>query len=301
MSEEQIEDVLYFFSFSDTYLNTVILGTLFLGISAGIIGVFTVLSHRALIVDAISHSILPGVCIGFILSGTKNPIYLVVGGSVSGFISVLAVNFITHKSKIKTDSAIAIVLSTFFSLGVLLLNFIQNSHNHNQTGLSDFLFGKASALVTKDVYMFLIVLIFIITIILISYRSLKVYLFDKIFTKTIGLSTYLLQSILTFCIILISAIGIQTVGVVLMSALLVSPATSALLLQKSLYKVLILASVFSAISALIGVMISYVFPWISTGPSIIIVMSLNTFLSVLFSSKSIFKTIKMFGIQSSKI
>ena len=111
---EQIQDILYFFSFRDTSLNIVILGTLFLGIAAGLVGVFTVLSHRALIVDAISHSILPGVCIGFILSGTKNPIYLIVGGSISGFLSVLAVNFITHTSKIKNDSAIAIVLSTFF-------------------------------------------------------------------------------------------------------------------------------------------------------------------------------------------
>ncbi len=297
---ELLQDILYFFSFRDSSLNIVILGTFFLGIAAGLVGVFTVLSHRALIVDAISHSILPGVCIGFILSGTKNPMYLIIGGSISGFLSVLAINFITHKSKIKNDSAIAIVLSTFFSLGILCLNFIQNSNNPNQSGLSDFLFGKASALVSSDVYVFLSILICVIALFFISYRSLKVYLFDKIFAKTMGLSTYILQSILTFSIILISAIGVQTVGVVLMSALLVSPATSALLLQKKIHKVLLWSSIFSAISALLGVLISFIFPRFSTGPSIVIVLSLITFFTVIYSSKKIFKSKKIFDIHSSK-
>jgi manganese/zinc/iron transport system permease protein len=292
---EYLKDLMYFFSFIDISLNIVILGTIILGVVSGLVGVLTVLSHRALIVDAISHSILPGVCIGFVLSGTKNPLYLIIGGLFSGFLSVLAVNFISQKSKIKTDSAIAIVLSTFFSLGVLILNFIQNSDNHNQTGLSDFLFGKANALISYDIKVFLILLIFILLVIWISFKSLKIYLFDSIFASSIGLPIFILQSVLTISIILITAIGVQTVGVVLMSALLVSPATSALLWQKKLHIVLLWAAIFSAISALLGVVISYIFPFFPTGPSIVIILSLITFFSVIFSPHSKFKRKKSKG------
>ena len=172
---EYLQDFIYFFSFKDTSLNIVIFGTLFLGIASGLVGVLTVLSHRALIVDAISHSILPGVCLGFIFSGTKNPVYLIIGGLLSGFLSVLAINYISQKSKIKTDSAIAIVLSVFFSFGVLLLNFIQNSDNHNQTGLSDFLFGKASALLSKDVLVYLYVFLEQRSPQLYSYRCFSIF------------------------------------------------------------------------------------------------------------------------------
>ena len=286
---EYLQDFIYFFSFKDTSLNIVIFGTLFLGIASGLVGVLTVLSHRALIVDAISHSILPGVCLGFIFSGTKNPVYLIIGGLLSGFLSVLAINYISQKSKIKTDSAIAIVLSVFFSFGVLLLNFIQNSDNHNQTGLSDFLFGKASALLSKDVLVYLYVLLIVLSIIGLTFRSLKIYLFDKTFSSTIGLPINFLQSILTFCIILITAIGVQTVGVVLMSALLVSPATSALLWQNKLQLVLLWAAIFSSISTLLGVVISFIFPFFPTGPSIVIVLSVIAFLSIILSKKKFFK------------
>ncbi len=286
---EYLQDFIYFFSFKDTSLNIVIFGTLFLGIASGLVGVLTVLSHRALIVDAISHSILPGVCLGFIFSGTKNPVYLIIGGLLSGFLSVLAINYISQKSKIKTDSAIAIVLSVFFSFGVLLLNFIQNSDNHNQTGLSDFLFGKASALLSKDVLVYLYVLLIVLSIIGLTFRSLKIYLFDKTFASTIGLPINFLQSILTFCIILITAIGVQTVGVVLMSALLVSPATSALLWQNKLQLVLLWAAIFSSISTLLGVVISFIFPFFPTGPSIVIVLSVIAFLSIILSKKKFFK------------
>lgn len=286
---EYLQDFIYFFSFKDTSLNIVILGTLFLGIASGLVGVLTVLSHRALIVDAISHSILPGVCMGFIFSGTKNPVYLIIGGLLSGFLSVLAINYISQKSKIKTDSAIAIVLSVFFSFGVLFLNFIQNSDNHNQTGLSDFLFGKASALLSKDVLVYLYVLLIVLSIIGLTFRSLKIYLFDKIFASTIGLPVNFLQSILIFCIILITAIGVQTVGVVLMSALLVSPATSALLWQNKLQLVLLWAAIFSSISTLLGVVISFIFPFFPTGPSIVIVLSVIAFSSIILSKKKFFK------------
>lgn len=280
-----LQEVLYFFSFQDFSLNIVLLTTLFLGIASGLVGVITVLNHKTLIVNAISHSILPGVCFGFILSGTKNPWYLISGGFLSGMLSVLLINFLQQNSKVKPDAAIAVVLSFMFSIGILFLNVIQKSGNIQQTGLTDFLFGKASSLMKIDVFLFMLILFVVLTLVLSFYSKLKIYLFDRVYAQTIGISGFFINSVISTVLILVTSVGIQTVGVVLMSALLVAPASSALMWQNKFNNVLILSVLFSVIAGVIGVLISYIFPSIPTGPSIIICLSFIAYCSFLFSRK----------------
>ena len=280
-------DFLYFFSFTNANINNVLLGTILLGFTCGITGVLVVLNKKALIVDAISHSILPGICIGFMLSGVKDPLYLITGGIISGAISVLLVDWITTKSRIKKDASIAIVLSFMFSIGLILLTKIQESGNSNQSGLSDFLFGKAATIVEDDLYVFGLLNLLVLIIIPLFYQHFKIALFDPKFAHTIGLKNKHIQILISILIILSTAIGIQTVGIVLISALIITPASSAFFWTNNFKKSMLLSGFFAIIGSLTGVFISYLSPLMPTGPWIIVVLSSIAIFSALFSQKGI--------------
>jgi ABC-type Mn2+/Zn2+ transport system permease subunit len=115
-----------------------------LGISSGLMGVYTLLRKRALIGDAIAHAVLPGICIAFMLSGVRNTWVLFAGAVVTGSLAVYLVDLITRRSRLKPDAAFALVLSVFFGAGIFLLTIIQSSGNAAQSGLDKFLFGKAA-------------------------------------------------------------------------------------------------------------------------------------------------------------
>ena len=281
------DDFIYFFTFQDTNITNVLLGTLLLGFTCGIVGVLVVLNKKALIVDAVSHSILPGICIGFMISGVKKPIYLISGGMLAGALAVFLVDWISKTSRIKKDAAIGITLSVLFSVGVIMLNIIQHSGNSNQSGLSDFLFGKAATIVRSDLYVFGAMCTIVLAIVTLFYQHFKVALFDSGFAKTIGLNEKLIQSLISGLIIISTAIGIQTVGIILMSALIITPASSAFFWTNNFKKSMILSGVFAAISSVLGVFISYLSPNMPTGPWIIVMLSTIAILSSFFSKKGI--------------
>lgn len=284
-----IADLLYFFSLADANIRSVLLGSILLGISAGVVGCLVVLSKKTLVVDAISHSMLPGICLGFLLSGVKNPIDLLMGGIFSAAVSVFLIAWITKNSKIKNDAAIAISLSLLFALGVVLLNVIQNTGNPNQSGLSDFLFGKAASMVQKDVWVFSVITVFTLVLIPIFYRYFKISLFDAVFSKSIGISKFWVQTLISFLCILVTAAGVQTVGIILMSAMMISPASSALFWTRQFHKMLWMAGLIGALCAIAGVYISYLAPKMPTGPWMVVSLAFVTLLSFLFSPRGSFK------------
>ncbi|MBB79297.1 MAG: zinc ABC transporter permease [Crocinitomicaceae bacterium] len=280
-------DLIYFFSFQDANIKYVVLGTIILGFTCGIVGVIVVLSKKALIVDAISHAVLPGICIGFMFSGVKNPIYLSIGGMIAGAAAVYLVDWMSRISRIKKDASIAISLSIFFSFGVILLNIIQHSENSNQSGLTDFLFGKAATIIKSDLYIFSIIFGIVILTLTVFYQHFKILLFDKLFATTIGLSEKFVQGLISGLIIISTSIGIQTVGIVLMSALLITPASSALFWTNSFKKAILLSGLFATFSSVIGVFISFLSTDMPTGPWIIVVLSLFSLFSAFFSKKGL--------------
>ena len=280
-------DFLYFFSFQDANINNVLLGTTLLGFTCGIVGVLVVLSKKALIVDAISHAVLPGICIGFMFAGVKNPIYLITGGMIAGAIAVYLVDWISRTSRIKNDAAIAITLSVLFSLGVILLNLIQHSGNSNQSGLTDFLFGKAATIIQSDLYVFGAIFAIVILTVILFYQHFKIALFDSGFARTIGLSDKLIQGIISGLIIISTAIGIQTVGIILMSALIITPASSALFWTNSFKKAILLSGLFATLSSIFGVFISYLSTDMPTGPWIIVILSCFALFSAFLSKKGL--------------
>lgn len=280
-----METILEFFSFSDPNIRYVVFGSILLTASSAIVGTFTFLKKKALVGDAVAHSILPGVCLAFILSGTKNPVYLIVGAFITGWISLVTIDLISARSKIKEDTAIALILSVFFGMGILLLTYIQNSGNAAQAGLDQFLFGKAASLVGQDLITFSVVAILLVIGVYLFFKEFTLISFDEDFAQTVGLPVRAIELVLTTLTVMAVVIGIQAVGVVLMAAILITPAASARFWTDSVKTMVILSAILGAFSGLAGAYISYIAPAMPTGPWIVVVVSTIAFLSFFFAPK----------------
>ncbi len=268
-----MQDLLYFFSFQDPNIRYVVIGSVLLAVSAAIVGCFTFLKKRALIGDAVAHSVLPGVCLAFVISGTKNPFYLIIGAFITGWLSLLFIDLVVKNSKIKEDTAIGLTLSVFFGIGILILTAIQHSGNANQSGLDQFLFGKAASLVGQDLIVFGSVSIILLLVVGLLFKELTLLAFDENFAKAIGMPVKALELVLTTLTVLAVVTGIQAVGVVLMAAMLITPAAAARFWTDKLTTMLFLAALFGAISGVTGAYISFIAPAMPTGPWIVMVIS----------------------------
>jgi len=262
-----------FFSFSDPSIVSVVVGAVLLTASSAVVGTFTFLKKKALVGDAVAHSVLPGICLAFILSGTKNPIWMILGAFLTGWISLIIIDNITAKSKIKEDTAIALILSVFFGIGILMLTNIQHSGNAAQTGLDSFLFGKAAALVGQDLIVFGIVAVILIVTVGLFFKELKLIAFDSNYAKALGLPVKWIDLLLTSLTVLAVVTGIQAVGVVLMAAMLITPAAAARFWTNDVFKMTFIAAIMGGISGLSGAYVSYVAPAMPTGPWIVIIIS----------------------------
>jgi manganese/zinc/iron transport system permease protein len=274
-----------FLSFEDPNIRFVVFGAVLLTSSSAIVGSFTFLNKKSLIGDAIAHAVLPGVCLGFLLSGTKNPIYLVIGAFITGTLSIFVVNYITAKTRIKEDTAIGLVLSVFFGIGIFLLTIIQKSGNAAQSGLDSFLFGKAASLVAADLVVFGTVAVILLVMVFLLFKEFTLLAFDKNFAIVIGLPVRWIEMVLTSLIVLAVVIGIQAVGVVLMAAILITPAAAARFWTDKIKVMILLASLFGALSGITGAYISFVAPAMPTGPWIVIVISVIAFVSFFFAPR----------------
>ncbi|MGB0998957.1 MAG: iron chelate uptake ABC transporter family permease subunit [Flavobacteriales bacterium] len=264
---------------------SVIFGVALLGLASGLIGSFTFLRKQALIGDAIAHSVFPGIALGFMLSQSQDPIYLILGACFTGYLSITLVDVLTRYSKLKTDTAIALVLSVFFGFGVLLFTHIQHEYQSAQTGLDKFLFGKAAAMLKADLYWLASISGLIILAIVAFFRNFLLLSFDRAYAKTIGMNVKLSEWLLSVLTILVIVVGIQVVGIVLMAALLVTPASSARFWTNNLKSMLILSALFAMCSGLLGVLVSMSAVKMPTGPWIVIFLSFFAIFSILFSPK----------------
>lgn len=269
--------------FSDYTLRTITLGTAILGAICGMLGSFAVLRKQSLLGDAISHAALPGIAIAFLITGTKDTNVLLLGALVSGLIGTFWIRGMITKTHLKSDTALGLVLSLFFGFGMLLLTFIQKQPNANQAGLDKYLFGQAATLVEKDVTVMAIVTGICLVIMLLFWKEFKILLFDADYTKTLGFNTRFIDILITFFIVLAIVLGLQTVGVVLMSAMLLAPAAAARQWTNKLSVMIGLAAIFGAFSGVFGTAISASQNNLSTGPVIVLVAGVFVLFSFIFS------------------
>jgi manganese/zinc/iron transport system permease protein len=269
--------------FTDYTLRTITLGTAILGAVCGMLGSFAVLRKQSLLGDAISHAALPGIAIAFLITGAKDSNTLLIGALISGLIGTFWIRGIITKTHLKSDTALGLILSLFFGFGMLLLTFIQKQPNANQAGLDKYLLGQAATLVESDVWLMTIMASLCLFVLLLFWKEFKILLFDADYTKTLGFNTKTIDILITSFIVLAIVLGLQTVGVVLMSAMLLAPAAAARQWTNSLAVMVFLAAIFGAFSGVVGTAISASQNNLSTGPVIVLVAGVFVVFSFIFS------------------
>jgi len=247
------------------------------------LGSFAVLRKQSLLGDAISHAALPGIAIAFLITGTKDSNILLLGALISGLLGTFWIRGIIKKTHLKSDTALGLILSLFFGFGMLLLTFIQKQQNANQAGLDKYLFGQAATLLESDVWLMAIVTGICLFVLLLFWKEFKILLFDADYTKTLGFNTKFIDILITTFIVLAIVLGLQTVGVVLMSAMLLAPAAAARQWTNSLGAMVFIAAIFGAFSGVVGTGISATQNNLSTGPVIVIVAGIFVLISFIFS------------------
>lgn len=275
-----VTEILYDLLFDYT-LRTVALGSAVLGIVSGALGAYAVLRKQSLLGDAMSHAALPGIALAFLLTGSKMSIVLILGAAIAGWIATIFIMSIVNSTRVKYDSALGMVLSVFFGFGLVLLTIIQKRPDATQAGLDKFLFGQAAALLERDVITMGILGAVAITMVLIFWKEFKLLSFDPDFGATLGFPIRILDILLTTLIVVAIVLGLQTVGVVLMSAMIVAPAASARQWTDNLGIMIILSSFFGALAGISGAVLSASVPRLPTGPTIVLSVSAIVFVSFL--------------------
>ncbi|MGC6175084.1 metal ABC transporter permease [Lacrimispora sp. 38-1] len=269
--------------FSDYTFQTVALGSALLGLISGVLGCFAVLRKQSLLGDGVSHSALPGVVMAFVLLGNKNTEILLLGALVSGLLATLFIISIVRHTRIKFDSALALTMSVFFGLGLVLLTYVQKIPNSNQAGLKRFIFGQASTLLQRDIILMSVCGLVLLALVLLFWKEFKLFTFDCDFAQSLGFSPKKLNLLLSFMIVLAIIIGLQTVGVILMSAMLITPAVAARQWTNKLWVMVILSALFGAVSGVAGTAASSLVSKLPTGPAIVVCVSAIVLISVLFA------------------
>lgn len=258
---------------ADGTLRVVALGAGVLGCVSGALGSYAVLRRQSLVGDAVSHAALPGIVLAFMLSGSKVPLVLMLGAAASGWLATLAVRSIVARSRVRYDAALALMLATFFGLGLLLLTHIQRTAGAAQAGLDRYLFGQAAALLWSDVITMTVLGAAAITACLLLWKELKLVSFDADYGASLGLPMARLDTILTALLVVAIVIGLQTVGVILMSAMLVAPAAAARQWTSRLGPLMVIAGLIGGASGVTGAVLSSVVPRLPTGPTVVLVLT----------------------------
>lgn len=296
-----MEDLLRLISLQDANTRTVLLGTMLLGLVAGVVGSFAVLRRRALLGDALAHASLPGIAVAFFIIGDRSTPAFLAGALAFGLLGVGAVALLRAYTRIKDDAAIGLVLSVFFGLGIVLSRIIQNRPTGNRAGLDGFILGKAASMVRADVVAIACVAGVSLVLVALLYKELRVLCFDRDFAKSLGRPVVALDGLLMALLALVVVAALPAVGVVMAAAMLIIPPAAARFWTDRLWLVLVLAGGFGAVAAVLGTGLSAVLPGpgagydatggaainqsrgLPTGPLIILAASSVFILSALFA------------------
>ncbi|MGO4371361.1 metal ABC transporter permease [Paenibacillus sp. 2TAB19] len=267
---------------TDPNMQWIFLGCTLLGLSSGVIGSFSYLRKQSLMGDTLAHAALPGICIAFMLTGIKSIGLFLIGAGLAGVVATFGIGYITRHTKLKQDAAMGIVLSSFFGLGIVLLTVIQHGNYGNQAGLDKFLFGQAASMIGSDVITMSIVCVVLLSVCALLFKQFKLISFDPGFARGLGYPVAALEQLLMLLMVVAVVAGIQAVGVVLVAALLITPAVSARYWTNKLSLMVILSGIFGAASGAIGTLFSASVSNLPTGPVTVLAATVVFVLSILF-------------------
>lgn len=255
-----------------TFLQKALITSIIVGVTCGIIGSFITLKGMSLMGDAISHAVLPGVAISYMMG-----INFFYGAVVTGLLTALGINYIDQKSRVKADSAIGIVFSAFFAVGVILIQKTQSAID-----LTSILFGNILTVSDTDQYMTMVVAVSVIFIVLLFYKELLITTFDPTMARAYGLPVDLINYGIMILLTLVSVVSLQTVGVILVVALLITPASTAYLLTNDFSKMILLSALIGAIAATAGLYFSFLYN-LPSGAVIVLAAATMFVLALLFA------------------
>lgn len=257
------------------FLQKALFTSMMVGVIAGVIGSFIILRGMSLMGDAISHAILPGVAASFMLG-----INYFIGAIIMGLLTSISITFISQNSKLKSDTAIGIIFSAFLALGILMFMKAQTA-----ISLDSILFGNVLMVQDFDMYLTLGIGILVIIIIFVFYKEFLITTFDPLIATTYGINTKAFHYLLMILLTLVTVAALQTVGVILVVAMLITPAATAYLLTHKLSKMILIAASLGALSALIGLILSNNYN-LSSGPVIVLVATSFFIITFLLTPKS---------------
>ncbi|WP_290777756.1 metal ABC transporter permease [Exiguobacterium sp. UBA5002] len=256
------------------FLQKAMITAVMVGIICGVIGCFIILRGMSLMGDAISHAVLPGVAISYLLG-----INFLVGAVVTGLVTALGIGFVSQNSRIKNDTAIGIMFTSAFALGIILISFLRSSSD-----LYHILFGNVLAVRPSDMWMTVIIGLIVLGGIFLFYKELLISSFDPTMAQAYGLSTRWIHYGLMTLLTLVTVASLQTVGIILVVAMLITPAATAYLLTNRLSRMLFLAAGFGTLSSIVGLYFSFTYN-LSSGASIVLVATTLFALVFVFSPR----------------
>lgn len=256
------------------FLQKALLTSVMVGVICGVIGCFIILRGMALMGDAISHAVLPGVAISYMLG-----INFFIGAVATGILTAVGIGFISQNSRVKNDSSIGIVFTAAFALGILLITALKSSSD-----LYHILFGNVLAVRPSDMWITLIIGIIVLGSVYLFYKELLVSSFDPVMAQAYGLPTKVIHYFLMTLLTLVTVASLQTVGIILVVAMLITPASTAYLLTDRLSVMIGLSALFGAVSAVGGLYFSFTYN-LASGATIVLMATTLFILALLFSPK----------------
>ena len=268
---------LIFDPFAYAFMLRGLMAALTVGVVCAVLGVYMVLRGMAFFGDAIAHAILPGVAVGYLISGGSNQLWLSVGGLAAGILTALGVGAIS-RGGIKEDTAIGVLFAGMFALGIALISTVRSY----TVDLTHFLFGNVLGVSGADLWLIGVAGGLVMVTILAFYKEFQVLAFDPLLAKTLRLPTTFLNNLLLVLIAVTIILSLQTVGIALMTAMLVTPAATAYLLTGRLTVMMALSAAIGALSAMMGLYLSFYID-VASGPAIVLVCTFFFLLAFLFS------------------
>ena len=261
----------------------VALGTVMLGLVCGVIGTFAVLRQESLLGDGLAHSTLPGVVGAFLLTGVKDTAMLLLGAIIAACVAEY-IMYRTSQKGVRFDAALATILAAFFGFGTVLLTRVQSMENAGQAGLNTFIFGQAVTMMQSDIWLMAICGTCIVGGIILLWKELSLTVFDPVEAQLMGIPVRKVRFFYRVALIVTIVIGIRTVGVILISSLLIGPTMIGRQWTHSLRTLVIIGAVSGSMVAFLGTWISALWGNLPTGPMIIIIMTGMIMLSLVLAN-----------------
>ena len=284
------EQVLRVLTLSDFNTRVVVVGVGILGMAAGIVGTFTLLRKRALVSDAVSHATLPGIAAAWLvmvaLGGTGKWFPgLLLGAAAGGLAAIAAVMVVRAVLRLHEDAALGIVLSVSFGVGIALLAMIQQMRRGSAAGLDSFIYGKTASMLVSDALLIGVTSLVLVVISALMFKELNMLCFDADYAASQGLPVGVLDVLMLALVVAVTVIGLQAVGLILIVALLITPAAAARFWTYNLRRMTILSAVIGALGGFVGAALSALVPRLPAGAVIVATTAVGFVISVLFGTR----------------